>query len=260
VAIFFGFAFVWTWAFYFPLPAAGHNPYERPWVILLILGGAGPSIAGVLMILLTYDQERRRSFRRRTLSLKRIGWRWWPVVLFLFPAILAFSIVVDLILGGPMPGMQQLEDLVVNPLMWPLVVFFSLTWGPWSEELGWRGYALDPLLERFGMLSRTVILGMIWAVWHLPFYFMPTTWHGQMGFEVPGFWSFSALGVAYSLVMTWVHRHTDRSILSAVLLHFTANFSAQVMAPTSNRAEVLRTILSLMVGIIGCVQVSREAG
>jgi membrane protease YdiL (CAAX protease family) len=94
------------------------------------------------------------------------------------------------------------------------------------------------------------VLGLVWAVWHLPLYFMSATWHAQMGFQPAGFWTFIVFSMALSLVMTWVYLGTDRSILSAMLMHFTSNFTSQLLAPSSDRFEVIRAILLLAVGLI----------
>jgi uncharacterized protein len=257
--IFFVATFIWTWACYAPLVISGNSPYQMPWMILLILGGAGPSIVGVALVLLTCDKAQRREYWQRCFSPRRIGLRWWLVIFLLFPVIFAAGIAIDLLLGGSFPGMKQLTDLMASPMMWPLAAFISFMSGPWSEEFGWRGYALEPITRRFGTIWGTVALGLLWGVWHLPLYFMPATWHGQMGFQLAGFWTFMALSVGMSFIMTWVYQNTDRSILSGMLIHFASNFSAQLIAPSADRLEVLRVLLLLGVGIAGIVWQGRKS-
>jgi membrane protease YdiL (CAAX protease family) len=259
LTIFLAATFAWTWAFYAPLVVTGHSPYQMPWMILLILGGAGPSIVGVALVLLTYSPEERRDYWQRCFSLRRIRLLWWLVILLIFPALFGLSIVLDRAAGGPVPGMVQLRDLLANPAMWPLAALISFMSGPWSEEFGWRGVALDPLIRRFGLWTGTVLLGIVWAAWHLPLYFMPDTWHGQMGFKPAGFWLFVAYSVALSLIMTWIFVRTNRSILSGMLLHFTSNFTAQLLAPSSDGVEFWRAVLTLVVGAAGCVWLNRPA-
>ena len=83
--------FLWTWAFYAPIAISGNSPYKMPWMILLILGGAGPSIIGVIMVLLTYEKEERREYWRRCFSPKRIPLRSWLVIFLIFPVMAAVS-------------------------------------------------------------------------------------------------------------------------------------------------------------------------
>jgi uncharacterized protein len=253
--LFFVATFLWTWACYAPIVVSGNSPYQMPWMILLILGGAGPSIVGVAMVFLTFDKARQREYWLRCFSLRRIRLRWWLVIFLVFPAILATGVALDLLLGGSLPGMKQLTDLMASPLMGPLAALTSFISGPWSEEFGWRGYALEPITDRYGIMRGTTALGLIWGVWHLPLYFMPATWHGQMGFKLAGFWTFTVLSVGLSLLMTWVYQNSNRSILSGMLLHFTSNFCAQLIAPSSDRLEVLRAFIILGVGIAGIVWV-----
>ena len=62
-----------------------------------------------------------------------------------------------------MPTMDFLYAIIKNPLMLPLVLLISLISGPLNEEFGWRGYALDKLLVRFGFLGASTILGFVWG-------------------------------------------------------------------------------------------------
>jgi membrane protease YdiL (CAAX protease family) len=250
--------FVWTWACYLPIPISGHSPYEMPWMILLILGGMSPSAIGVLMVLFTLDKESRRDFWRRCFSFKRISGLWWTVIFLLFPILYGLSMLIDLAMGGSLPEMTQLRSLIANPAMIPLAAFISFMSGPWSEEFGWRGYALDRILSPLGLLAGTIVLGLLWGVWHLPLFFMPATWHGQIGFGLTGFWTFMLRSVGLALLMTWVYLNTDRSILSGMFMHFTSNFTSQLLASISERMEVLVTVSIFAVGLTACLLLVRK--
>jgi membrane protease YdiL (CAAX protease family) len=125
--------------------------------------------------------------------------------------------------------------------------------GPFSEELGWRGFALDPLLERFGFTKGTTILGLIWGVWHLPLFFMAETWHGRIGFGLGGFWMFMLMSIGLSFIISWVFVNTSRSTLTGMLLHLSSTFSAQLVAGadgmTTPGLEVIKELLIAVVGI-----------
>ncbi len=256
--LFFVITFLWTWVCYLPIVLTGNSQLQMPWMILLICGGMGPSLIGVLMVFFTFDKAKRRDFFNRCFSLKQIRWNWWLAVLLLFPIIIAAVVAVDWLLGGTLPGMEQLKGLMANPIMWPLAAFISFMSGPWSEEFGWRGYALDPMLKRFGLLGGTFLLGLIWGVWHLPLYFMSAGWHAEMGFKLAGFWTFLVFNISLSMIMTWVYLKTNRSILSAMFLHFTSNFSIQLIGPYSDRIELLRVLPMLAFGLIGCFSLMRK--
>ena len=147
---------------------------------------------------------------------------------------------------------------MANPMSWPLAAFISFMSGPWSEEFGWRGYALEPLLKHTGNIRGSLIMGMLWGVWHFPLFLMPATWHGQMGFKLAGFWTFILMSIGLSLIMTWVYRNTNRSILVGMLLHFASNFTGQLLAPISDRTEVVKSILYFVVGLTACLLFNRR--
>jgi hypothetical protein len=96
------------------------------------------------------------------------------------------------------------------------------------------------------------LLGLIWGLWHLPLFFMPATAHGQMGWGLGGFWSFILRSVGLALLMTWVYLKTDRSILSAIFMHFTSNFTSQLLYPFSGSSNVVNAFLMLIFGLIAC--------
>ena len=252
--------FAWTWACYAPIAISGNSPYEMPWTILLILGGAGPSLVGVILVLTTYDQTRQREYWQRCFSVKRIPLLIWLILVLACPAITSFSSLINSVLGGGSPGMAQIVDLAANPLMWPLAAFISFMSGPWSEEFGWRGFALEPMISRFRAVPGTILLGAMWGIWHLPLFFMPATWHGQIGFAFSGFWMFMFYSVGLALIMTWIYQHTARSILSGMLVHFTANFTAQLIQPTSAQFEVIRAVMVLIIGAGLAIVGFRSAG
>jgi membrane protease YdiL (CAAX protease family) len=130
-------------------------------MILLILGGAEPSIVGIGMVFLTYDREARKDFWLRCISPGRIRFPWWLVILLIFPVLYAAGIGLDLAAGGAMPGMEQLRDLIAHPLSVPLALLMSFLSGPLAEEFGWRGYALDPILRRSGPFRGSIVLGVL---------------------------------------------------------------------------------------------------
>lgn len=241
--LFFVITFAWTWACYAPLVITQSSPYQYPGVILLIVGGAGPSIVGVLTVLFSYSRAEKRAFWARCFDPRLIHWKAWLVIILFFPALLAVSVLIDLVLGGALPGMIQLKTLITNPISIPLTALISFMSGPWSEEFGWRGVALSGLMKRFNLLVSSLILGALWGIWHLLLYFMPETWHGQMGFALSGFWTFLLMSVGLSLLMSLVYAHNGRSILTGLLLHFASNFSAQLIAPSSDRVEVIRAVI-----------------
>jgi len=89
-----------------------------------------------------------------------------------------------------------------------------------GEELGWRGYGLPRLLERFSPLAAGLILGVIWWLWHLPTFFIAGTPQFRQSVV-----AFLIMTTAYSILMTWTFLRTRGSVLIATLFHGAINIS-----------------------------------
>ncbi|MDR1430991.1 MAG: CPBP family intramembrane metalloprotease [Propionibacteriaceae bacterium] len=255
VVIFLVLTFIQTWLSYaaiiiFKLDAVGGLG-----MAFLICGGMAPSLIGVIMALITYDKDARKEYFRRFYQVRRISVFWWLFILLAFPAIHAVTALITLAYGGEMPTAHLLQSIIQNPasLLPVLLVGFFVN-GAWPEEWGWRGFALQPLLDRFGFVKANLLLGSIWAVWHLPLFFMPAMGHYQMGFT--GFWFFVAQSIGLSMIMAFVHLKTKQSILAAMLLHMFYNLTFNLAANFSGAYERIVYSLTLIAGVAIGVYIS----
>ena len=255
---FFLATFAATWAAYFTIVINGWDPYTMPGMALLLIGGSAPSWVGVLMVLFTYDNEKRRDYFRRCFSFQRIKLSYWIFIVFVFPLGFGIIIVLDMLMGGSLPGMTNLKAFIAQPWIIPMALFMSFLSGPWSEEFGWGGYSLDPLLKRYGILHGSALLGFIWGIWHLPLFFMPQTWHGQNGFAFAGFWTFMLFSIGNAMIMSWVYLGTNRSILSGFMMHLAGNFTGNLFYPYSDRLEIMRMVIVLTLGMALCILAERK--
>jgi membrane protease YdiL (CAAX protease family) len=87
-----------------------------------------------------------------------------------------------------------------------------------GEEIGWRGYALPRLASRFGLANASILLGVMWAVWHLPLFFFreADTYHRS-------FFLYLVQVTALSVAMAWLWQGTGRSLLLTMLMHAAYN-------------------------------------
>jgi membrane protease YdiL (CAAX protease family) len=169
-----------------------------PTVAALVVVGVTEGGAGVLALL-------------RTLLKWRVRPQWYVVALGL-PVLIGLAIVgVAVLLGTPTGNL--FNNLLPAALILPLAVLLPA----FAEELGWRGYALPRLLAGRSALTASVILGIIWAAFHLPL-FLP----GQMNAHLQ-FWPVPLLFVAMSVLATWIFKHTGGSVLLVSLFHAMAN-------------------------------------
>ncbi|MDR0324156.1 MAG: CPBP family intramembrane metalloprotease [Treponema sp.] len=212
-----------------------------------------PSFIGVIMVLATYDKEGKKEYFRRFYQVKRISICWWFFILLIFPAIHGITALIISISGAGMPGMELLQ----NPASLLFYLSVSLFSGPLPEEFGWRGFALQPLLDRLGFIKANLLLGTIWGVWHLPLFFMPGLYHYQLGFV--GFWFFITHSIGLAMIMSLVFIKTRQSILSAILLHWLANLTATLMSPPASQIyERVEFLLVFVIGIVICLYMGKK--
>ncbi len=250
--LFFVITLVWTWICGF-IPVILGITGTPIGTFIFYFGGGAPSVVGLFIVFLTYNREERRDYFKRCFSLKYMGWKWPLIVFFIFSVISIMCIYVGgNLLGYDMPGMDFIHAIVGNPLILPLVILLSLVSGPLNEEFGWRGYALDKLIVRFGFLKASLLLGFIWAIWHLAWYFTP----GQAQYNLLQDSLFDALMMVPSLMLlsvfvSFVYIKTKRSILAGALVHMFGNLlGSQLLSPYSSEMSMLIRYVKMIFFII----------
>ena len=130
-----------------------------------MLGGAAPSIVGVLLLYCFASATERRDFGARLVRFRNIQQVWCALILLGFPAVALLGLAANAWLGGAQPGYKGLQLVAAQPqLLIPLIVQGLVT-GPLLEELRWRGFALDRLTRRWRLLAASLVLGIIWWPW-----------------------------------------------------------------------------------------------
>src|SRR5438046_8834702 len=132
-------------------------------------------------------------------------------VIFL-PGVLASFQGLAIVIFLPFQGRAPLS-LLPSLVLFVYVFFLG---GPLGEEPGWRGFALPRLQRRYGPLVGSLILGTIWAFWHLPLFWAPA-WN--LPPTILNIVMFVVAAIAFTIVMTWVFNNTRGSLFMAVLVH-----------------------------------------
>jgi CAAX protease family protein len=248
--------FGFSWLCWIPAVISGQNPKETLWIIPYILGGFGPSIMGViLMYRKVKSREERHDFWIRTTNFRAISGKWYLIILVIFPLVFAASFLADSLLGNGKTELPMLASVGDNPVMLIGLLMSAFIGGALSEELGWRGFALDKLQVRWNPWVSSLILSVFWWAWHLPLFFINGTTQNQIGFGSLGFWGFTLGIVPLTFIMTWAYNHNGRSILSAVLLHMVYNFVISLVYPFPNIQVVfLFLAAAVMIFISGGIE------
>ncbi|WP_170210156.1 CPBP family intramembrane glutamic endopeptidase [Saccharopolyspora antimicrobica] len=167
-----------------------------------------PVVAAVLLIRLSGGNVRR--FLRGVFDAKKIPLLWYLPALLLMPAITLLS---HGLAGQPLP----------QPPITSVLVYFALyVVAACAEEAGWTAYATDPVQRRCGALGAGVLIGVVWAAWHVVPYF-------QLHGPVWVLWQ-SLFTIAARVIIVWLHNNTGRSTFVAVLFHAMINVCYSVSA------------------------------
>ncbi len=159
----------------------------------------------------------------------RAGWPWYLFILVVPPLLLLLGIALQPGLLANYHGFTP-RVLVSYPIYF-LIVFIGVGL---PEEIGWRGFALPRLHQRYEPLWGSLILGVLWAFWHLFFFLLPDHGGGpdaDFSAIFANFAIFSAMVLAMALVYTWVYNHTRGSVFIAALLHTAIDTPQVVWVP-----------------------------
>lgn len=213
LAFFFILAFIFTWGYFWLIWAPLGLPDS-----VIALGGFGPAVSAVLVLAITSGKPGVLRLLRSMVHW-RVGVQWYLVALLGVPVLnlLAFLVVPGALADAVAPDSRL-------PLLYLSEMAISLTLGiaPLWEEIGWRGFAQPLIQRRHGPVVGSLILGALWGLWHLPFFFGPLARTGPDATFVStsiALVEFSIGLTGLSVVMTWVLNHCGGSTLLAILLH-----------------------------------------
>ena len=225
---FFVIAYAGTWLVELPYVlsdyGAGLLPTRSPVLLWTspVAVFTGPFLSAFVMTGVTQGREGVGRFLRRFV-LWRVGLRWYLFVFVGIPVIALLSVVVIPGVLGSFEGLGALAPLSVLGIY----VYVLFLGGALGEEPGWRGFALPRLQSMHGPLLGSLILGVLWALWHLPLFWTP--WNVLSAFNVV---VFVLTTTCLAIMYTWVFNNTKGSVLMAILIHASFNgFVTGILGP-----------------------------
>jgi uncharacterized protein len=229
LTIFFILAIGLTWIFMIvdALGSQGTLPFRLPLPLMIVMGYM-PTLAAVIVVGKTQGRAGVRALFRKLL-VWRVGLRWYLFAIFGVAVIYVIAILLYnmLVPSARLPVISS-QMPVTSPLQLafsfvPMFLIFTLVNG---EELAWRGYATPQLQARYSALTSSLIMGVLWTLFHLPLFFTRT---GSSQADWP-FASFLVSTVAITILYTWMLNHTQGSVLLAYLFHGAANTWTRVLS------------------------------
>ena len=235
VLVFFALTYLITWTLFITaalLPGTSTG-LQLP---LLVVGSFGPSLAAIALTARSDGRNGVRELLKRLL-IWRVKVRWYLFALGYFAAIkLGVALIYRATTGDwPRFGGQPWYAVLVA------IVIAGIVGGPLGEEIGWRGYALPRMSSRLGPAYASVLLGLVWACWHLPLFFLSglggfTDQYGQ------SFPTYVLQVTALSVAIAWLMGNTGGSLLLAVLMHSAINQTKDLVSskvPNANNMWAL---------------------
>jgi uncharacterized protein len=231
LVFFFVIAYAGAWLLELPVvlsrTGTGLLPYTLPPALVFVAVAAatfaGPTLSAFVMARVTEGREGPKRLLRRYV-LWRVKLRWYLFVLLVIPAS---EVLGAIVLPGVLVSYQPVTLGLVVGYPLAFVATFVLG-GPLGEEPGWRGFALPRLQAAYGPLAGSVLLGVLWASWHLPL-FWSGVWTPP---TVANIVMFIVMITMLTVVMTWVFNNAKGSLLITMLMHASFNtFANRVVAP-----------------------------
>jgi len=253
---FFGITVVISWLLWLPFVLAGAGVIALTDTLAalttpaVMLGAFAPLISAVIMIVRKEGWAGLKQFFRKALSfrIKPIYYVLAVLIPLLITALAHYTINIAGIDILPSSLFPADFPVPVAVLIIPYFLFIAIAGGG-QEEFGWRGYALQPLQQRFGILRASIIIGIVWGVWHLPLWFMPGEGHAYYSF-----FAFLLFTVSMSVIIGWLYNASGKKMVVAWIFHSISNVSVPLF-PIMHMADVPQPGYWVWVGVnvIGAV-------
>lgn len=216
---FFLLAYAFSWAYWLPVAVAGGHLSHFP-------GLLGPMLAAFTVASVCEGRSGMRDLWAR-MFLWRVPLRWYLAALIpaaaglVGVALLAFA-------DNGWPSLARLSTMPGLPAVGLLAVLVMvLVINGYGEEVGWRGFAWGRLRERHSLPGAAALLGILWAGWHLPVFWLDTGMRDLDWFIIPG-WLIGLM--AGAVVLGWLYEHARSSLLIVVIFHTALNMASATLA------------------------------
>ncbi len=214
---YFIFAYAFSWLISLPYLLSVWGVIKGDFLTLFALKQwVGPALAAIMMTGMIDGKKGLVKLRNR-LRQWRAGWPWYLFALVGIPVLVIVGVIVQ-------PGaLDRFQGIPIQLWFTYLFTFIGVFIGVGlPEEVGWRGFALPRMQKRFGPFKASLLLGILWAFWHLLFFLTPDHGGGPGMPIMPvliNFLIFSLMVIALTFIFTWFYNHTQGSVLLAGLLH-----------------------------------------
>lgn len=242
--------FAVTWAFWILAAIISRSEKDNGISTLLMLSGLiTPAVTAVVTVLTSGSKALKADLKRKLIGFYRIKPLSILAAVVLFMAIVVLSILLSLLAGQSFNQFAFTEDFSFS--VGGTSALMTILLAAVIEEIGWRGYGEDSVASYFSWFTESVIFGFVWALWHLPLFWIQGTYH----------YGLKELGIGYVLnflisvnplgfLTTWVYVKNNRSMLSCIIFHLFVNTMQEKIAMTPQTKCVETIVVFLAAAFI----------
>lgn len=201
-----------------PFDVAGYS------MVVVIIGAFAPLLAALTLIAREDGLQGIRAFFRQAFDIH------------IKPVYLVLALTLPLVIHAiahylaPAVGFDVAKTLFPSEMAVPPIILaipyflLMLVIGGGQEEFGWRGYAQEPLQEKFGVLPASLLIGLIWGIWHLPLWFMAGDLHSAYSFL-----AFVIMTTSISIIYGWLYNSSSKKLIVVMIFHAMNNTAAPLL-------------------------------
>jgi membrane protease YdiL (CAAX protease family) len=223
---------------------------------LLLIALSVPCITALCMIYGSKNGALISDFQHR-LTLFKMSAPSLLFILFFMPCVIYLATGISLLFGHSSEQFSLAREISMMKGWAIFGIVIQLLLAPLIEELGWRGYGVDSLRAHFNLFNTSVLFGILWAIWHLPAFFVRGSYQN-------GLWNLGPLHVinffvsvfVIAILMNWIYYKTDRSIPALILFHAMLNLSSMAFR-TEPLTKCIATVI-LCVSAVTVIACDRE--
>ncbi len=224
---YFFICFIWSWVLWLPfvLPSFGvydMTPTLEGLVMLAVMLGAfGPLLAAVILTFKDGRLKGVKEFFKKCFDF-RVNYKYY-LLAFVFSLGITASVHYFVTFTGidhlPINLVPSGVDIPIILLILPYTLML-LFLGGGQEEFGWRGFIQEPLQDKIGVIKASVVIGLLWSLWHLPLWFIPGEGHAYYSFI-----AFTIYTTGWSVILGIMYNLAGRKMTIPWVMHTLGNLS-----------------------------------
>jgi membrane protease YdiL (CAAX protease family) len=223
------FTFIFTWGLWLPSILTGLGldlgiDAKTYTAITVPIGAFMPLLVALALVIKQHGWQGGWKFFRQAFDLKVK-----PILLiaaFIIPLIIhILSHYLAPLLGFPVADTLFPAEMGIPSILIAIPYFFlMLIIGGGQEEFGWRGYAQEPLQKHMGVIPASLLIGLVWGLWHLPLWVMPGDGHSTYPYI-----AFLIMTTSISIIYGWLYNASNQKLITVIIFHAMSNTAAPLL-------------------------------